>query len=167
MPPTTTGDGRATIVRSGTADVVELPSGSAFELFADASAARGAVSVTKLVLTAGADGAKPHYHTLSDELFYVLSGAMEFLLADDMVTVEADGLVVVPPKMPHAFGAVPGSTAEALVVIAPGVERFGYFRQLKRIASGAEPWDGLLPEQERYDVHFVSDESWRRARDRS
>ncbi|HEU4947278.1 MAG TPA: hypothetical protein VFT31_09000 [Kribbella sp.] len=54
-----------------------------------------------------------------------------------------------------------------MVVITPGVERFGYFRQLQRIASGLEPSDSLLPEQERYDVHFASDGIWRRTRDRT
>ncbi|MFI5897022.1 cupin domain-containing protein [Actinoplanes sp. NPDC051513] len=164
---TNVGNRLATVVPSGTADVVELPSGSAFELLADASAARGAVSVNRLILTSGADGANPHYHELSDETFYVLDGVMEFLLGEELVTVGAGGLLVVPPKLPHAFGAAPGVAAEVLVVIAPGVERFGYFRQLERIASGREPSDSLLPQQERYDVHFTSDEIWRRTRDRS
>ncbi|MEW1584475.1 cupin domain-containing protein [Micromonospora vinacea] len=162
-----TPDAGATIVQPGTADVVELPSGSAFELLADASAARGAVSVNRLVLSEGADGAKPHYHALSDETFYVLGGAVAFLLGDEMVTVNAGGLLVVPPRMPHAFGAVPGSMADLLIVIAPGVERFGYFRHLQLIALGLKPSDSLLSEQERYDVRFTSDDVWRLHRGRA
>lgn len=109
MGTTITGDRRATVVPAGTADLVELPSGSAFELLADASAARGAVSVNRLILTSGADGAKPHYHERSDETFYVLGGAMEFMLEEELVTVGAGGLLVVPPMMPHAFGAARGA----------------------------------------------------------
>jgi hypothetical protein len=45
----------------------------------------------------------------------------------------------VPPKLPHAFSAERGTGAEILIVIAPGVERFEYFRQLTRIAQRKEP----------------------------
>lgn len=158
------GDNPATVVPTGTAEIVALPGGSAFELLADATAARGSVSVNRLTLAAGADGAKPHHHELSDELFYVLDGTMEFLLGAELVTVAAGGMLVVPPNVVHAFGAAPGSTADVLVVIAPGVERFGYFRQLQLIAAGLAAPDSLLAEQQRYDVHFAPDQGWRRAR---
>jgi hypothetical protein len=36
---------------------------------------------------------------------------MEFLLDDRVSTVAPGDLVLVPPQMPHAFGAAPGSTA--------------------------------------------------------
>ena len=74
-------------------------------------------------------------------------------------TMEGD-LALVPPRMPHPFGATPSSTAHVLVVIAPGVERFGYFSHLQRIALGQEPAEDLAPEQERYDVHFVDSVTW-------
>jgi hypothetical protein len=41
--------------------------------------------------------------------------------------------------MPHAFAAPPGSGADLLIVIIPGVERFEYFRHLARIAAGELP----------------------------
>jgi quercetin dioxygenase-like cupin family protein len=163
---TTATDQRATIVHPGTAEPLEMPSGSAFELLADASAAGNAMSVSRLSLTEGADGAKPHYHALSNEMFYILGGTMEFLLADELITIGAGGLLVIPPKMPHAFGAAPGSEADVIVTIAPGVERFGYFRQLQQVALGLAPASSLLPTQERYDVHFTSEEIWRKARTR-
>ena len=88
---------------------------------------------------------------------------MEFLLGAELVTVAAGGLLVVPPKMLHAFGAAPGSSADVLVVIAPGVERFGYFRQLQLIAAGLAAPDSLLAEQQRFDVHYAPDQGWCRA----
>jgi hypothetical protein len=93
-------------------------------------------------------------------LFYLVDGAMEFLLDDRVSVVEAGDLVVVPPRMPHAFGAAPGSTADVLVVIAAGVARFGYFRHLQRIALSQEPAESLAPEQDRYDLHFVDSGAW-------
>jgi hypothetical protein len=83
-----------------------------------------------------------------------------------VTTVSAGGLVIVPPKMPHAFGAVPGSTADLLAILTPGVERFGYFRALGRIQRGLESFDTLQPEQERYDVHFLDVTDWQAIRTR-
>ncbi|WKX73545.1 hypothetical protein [Streptomyces sp. XD-27] len=48
----------------------------------------------------------------------------------------------------------------------PGVERFGYFRQLGRIARGQLSGTSLLPEQDRYDVHFVDGTPWDAVRGR-
>ncbi|MEV4186531.1 cupin domain-containing protein [Streptosporangium canum] len=154
----------AVVVRVESAEVVELSAGSAFRLLADASGTWGALGANRLSLGSGAQGAGPHYHTLSSEAFYVLDGAMEFLLGDQVTTVAGGDLLVVPPRMPHAFGAAPGSTAEVLVVMTPGVERFGYFRHLGRVAHGQETPDSLLAVQERYDVHFVSSAAWQAAR---
>ncbi|MCF3121204.1 cupin domain-containing protein [Streptomyces arenae] len=148
-------DLNALVVRGEDAERVPLPHGGGFRLLADASGTGGALGANTLALGEGADGARPHFHAVSHELFYVTEGAVDFLLDGDPVTVGEGGLVVVPPRMPHAFGAAPGTTAELLAVLAPGVERFGYFRALGRIQHGLEPFDGLLPEQDRYDVHFV------------
>ncbi|MEU7990301.1 cupin domain-containing protein [Streptosporangium canum] len=154
----------AVVVRAESAEVVELSAGSAFGLLADASGTWGALGVNRLTLGSGAQGAGPHHHTLSSEAFYVLDGVMEFLLGDRVTTVARGDLLVVPPRTPHAFGAAPGSTAEVLVVMTPGVERFGYFRHLGRVAHGQEAADSLLAVQERYDVHFVSSAAWQAAR---
>jgi hypothetical protein len=68
-------------------------------------------------------------------------------------------LILVPPRLPHGFGAAPELDADMLVVIAPGVERSD-FRHLQRIALGREPAEDLAPDQERYDVYFVDSVTW-------
>jgi quercetin dioxygenase-like cupin family protein len=153
----------AVIIRHEDAELLELPT-AAFGLLADSEATQGSLSVNRLSLGPGADGAKPHYHALSWELFYVIEGTMEFLLDNRLSVVAAGDLVLVPPRLPHAFGATPGSTADVLVLIAPGVERFGYFRHLQQIALGQERADSLAPEQDRYDVHFTDNATWTTAR---
>ncbi|WPO73843.1 MULTISPECIES: cupin domain-containing protein [unclassified Streptomyces] len=137
------------------AECVPLPHGGGFSLLADASDTGGALGANALTLGEGADGARPHFHALSHELFYVASGTAEFLLDGELSTVEEGGLVVVPPRVPHAFGAARGSTARLLAVLTPGVERFGYFRALGRIQHGLESFDSLRSEQDLYDVHFL------------
>jgi len=153
------------IIRHEQAELLELPA-AAFRLLADSEATQGTLSANRLSLDTGADGAKPHHHALSWELFYVIDGTMEFLLDDRLSVVAAGDLVLVPPRLPHAFGAAPGSTADVLVVIAPGVERFGYFRHLQRIALGQESADSLASEQDRYDVHFTDSVTWTATRTR-
>lgn len=151
----------ALVVPNGTAEVVPLPHGGAFHLLADATSTAGALGANRLTLGPGADGAKPHYHGESTELFYILDGIATFAIDGEITTATAGSLVAIPPSVPHAFGAAPGSTADLFIVLTPGIERFEYFRQLGRIQHGRASFDTLLPEQDRYDVHFLPDTDWR------
>ncbi|MFD0359050.1 cupin domain-containing protein [Streptomyces sp. NPDC127110] len=148
------------VVQPEEAEDVPLPGGAGMRLLADASDTAGALGANLLRLAAGADGAGPHHHARSTEVFYVLDGAARFRLwgadGERAGTVGAGGLVVVPPDTVHAFGAAPGRAAELLVLLTPGVDRFGYFRALGRVRRGEEPFEVLLGEQHRYDVHFAA-----------
>ncbi|MET7380184.1 cupin domain-containing protein [Streptomyces sp. NPDC005526] len=147
------------IVRDAGAEVVGRAP-TTVKLLADSSATGGALSTVRVTLTDGADGARPHLHNNSAEMFFVLDGAAELLSGDDVVTAGRGDLVVVPPGRPHAFAAVPGSDADLLVVITPGVERFAYFRHLQRIHLGEVTPESLLEVQELYDNHFLHSEAW-------
>jgi quercetin dioxygenase-like cupin family protein len=133
---------------------------SRIRLLADSSATGGALSTVRITLAEGADGARPHLHRGSAEMFYLLDGAAEVLAGDEVVTAGRGDLVVVPPNRPHAFAAVPGSGADLLVVITPGVERFEYFRHIQRIRLGEATPESLLEVQELYDNHFLPSEAW-------
>jgi quercetin dioxygenase-like cupin family protein len=133
-------------------------------LLADSSAAGGALSTIRVTLSAGADGARPHHHAGSAELFYVIDGTAQLLSGEEIVTAAGGDLVVVPPDKVHAFGAAPDRDADILIVIAPGVERFEYFRHLERIAYGKVPPESLLEVQELYDTYFHSSPAWDAAR---
>lgn len=156
--------GRALVVGADEAEQVPLPHGGGFLLLADADATGGALGANRLTLGEGADGARTHHHALSTELFYVLDGELDFFLDGRMTTVGAGGLVCVPPGVPHAFGARRGTAADLLAVLTPGVKRFGYFRALGRVQHGLDPFESLLPEQDRYDVHFLDPTAWLDAR---
>ncbi|MFF4119451.1 cupin domain-containing protein [Streptomyces sp. NPDC001714] len=147
------------IVREADAEVVGGdPVG--VRLLADSSATGGALSTVRVTLGEGADGAVPHLHRNSAEMFYLLGGAADVLSGDDVVTAGPGDLVVVPPGRPHAFAAVPGSTADILIVITPGVERFEYFRHLQRLRLGEATLESLLEVQELYDNHYLRSEAW-------
>ena len=133
-------------------------------LLADSSTTGGALSSHRVALARGADGAVPHRHDKASELFFILSGQLDVLAGDDVITTAAGDLLVVPPGLAHAFGAHRGSAAEALIVITPGIERFDYFRHVVRLRAGTEPREILLALQDRFDTHFVESAAWHGAR---
>ncbi|KUJ65715.1 cupin [Streptomyces albus subsp. albus] len=147
------------VVRSAEAEVVGRAPTS-IRLLADSSSTGGMLSTQRVTLSGGADGAKPHRHNGSAEMFYLLDGAAQLLSGDQIVEAEAGDLVVVPPGLPHAFSAAPGQDADILIVITPGVERFEYFRHLERIALGKVPPESLLDVQELYDTYFLKSPVW-------
>ncbi len=151
------------IVRSAEAEVIGRAP-TTIRLLADSGSTGGALSTQRVTLTDGADGAKPHHHAKSAELFYLLDGTAQLLSGDQVVTAERGDLVIVPPGLAHAFAAAPGEDADILIVITPGVERFEYFRHLERIAYGKVPPESLLDVQELYDTYFAESASWSRAR---
>lgn len=151
------------IVRSAEAEVIGR-SPVTIRLLADSGSTGGALSTQRVTLATGADGAKPHRHDGSAEMFYMLDGTAQLLSGEQVVTAERGDLVVVPPGLPHAFAAAPGESADILIVITPGVERFEYFRHLERIAYGKVPPESLLDVQEIYDTYFLTSAAWEKAR---
>ncbi|MFC6886458.1 MULTISPECIES: cupin domain-containing protein [Actinomadura] len=158
IPPAASG---TVVVRSDEAE--RLPS-IGHVLLADAGATGGALSTHRVELGRGAAGAVPHRHALSHELFFVFDGALDVLADNEVVTARAGDLLVVPPGVPHAFGAHRDSAAQALIVITPGVERFDYFRQVVRVRDGSAPRDALLAAQDRFDTYFLDSAVWDAAR---
>ncbi|MEV4050184.1 cupin domain-containing protein [Amycolatopsis sp. NPDC049688] len=149
------------VVRAADAEVIGRAP-TTVRLLADAGSTGGALSTQRVTLTDGADGAKPHHHANSAELFYLLDGTAQLLSGDQVVTAERGDLVVVPPGLAHAFAAAPGHDADILIVITPGVERFEYFRHLERIAYGQQPPQSLSDVQELYDTYFRTSPAWDR-----
>lgn len=154
---------RSAVVHGAAAEVVGAPHVKV-KLLADSSATGGTLSTVRVTLDRGADGARPHHHKKSAEMFYILDGRMEVLSGKEIVKAEAGDVIVVPPLMPHAFAAERGSSAEVLIIIAPGVERFEYFRRLARIARGEDKPVSLKDLQDLYDNFFLNSPEWEDAR---
>jgi hypothetical protein len=62
--------------------------------------------------------------------------------------------------VPHAFAAAPGEVADLFITVAPGVDRFEYFRMLPAIMRGEVGEQALAEVHDRYDVHFVDSPTW-------
>jgi mannose-6-phosphate isomerase-like protein (cupin superfamily) len=88
--------GPAVVVRAD--DVETLANRSVgLHLLADSSATGHALSSLRVELHGGADGAVPHRHDRSSELFYVLDGTAQLLAGQDVITAVRGELIVVPP----------------------------------------------------------------------
>jgi len=153
----------AVLVHAKDAERVGFPP-QTVRLLADSSSTGGKLSTQRVTLHGGVDGANPHHHASSAELFFVLSGSAQLLAGDRILLASEGDLAVVPPGLPHAFAAAQASDADLLIVITPGIERFEYFRHLARIAAGQQPPESLLEVQGRYDTFFDDSAAWRRAR---
>lgn len=161
---TVSADGSGAVVVTA-ADAEVLGGGaSTIRLLADGDATGGALSGQRVTLAEGANGAVPHFHSGSAEMFFVLSGRLQVLADDRVVTAGEGDFLVVPRKMPHAFAAEPGSPADVLVALTPGIARFDYFRLLDRVRRGEADPREILDTQQRFDNHFVDSPAWRAAR---
>ena len=90
-------------------------------------------------MRAGSEGAPPHLHRRSAELFYVLDGALDVLLEDRIVTLERGDLLVVPAGTTHAFAPPADRDADVLFVFTPGTAR-----STTTAAGSRAPWRCLL-----------------------
>jgi len=150
----------AHIVRSTDAEVLDRDPTSVITLLADAVDTGGHLTSNRTRFEAGSDGAPPHFHEQGAELFFVLDGAFEMLLGDEVEVFGPGDLVVVPPRVHHAFGPAAGSHADVLIVCAPGRERFEYYRLLDRLHGGDATGQDVVDSQDRFDNHYVESATW-------
>src|SRR5579862_5778794 len=66
------------VVRGASAESFQAPTGR-IQLLADSEATGGALSTVRVSLDKGADGARPHHHKKSAEMFYILDGGVRLL----------------------------------------------------------------------------------------
>lgn len=154
----------AIVVREAEAEVLGMAQLST-RLLADSDATGGTLSVMRTTMGEDIEGARPHTHSKSAELFYVLDGQLQLLAGSQVITAGKGDLVVVPPNMAHAFATTPGHRADFLIVQAPGLARFGYFRLVERLRRGEAQLSELLASQELYDNHFLESPVWQAARE--
>jgi len=62
----------------------------------------------------------PHLHRRCEETFLIQEGSLEFLIADDVVTLNQGDFVRVPPGVKHGYMNVSGSQVKMLVTFTPG-----------------------------------------------
>lgn len=133
---------------------------SGVTLLADAAGTNGLLTSNRSLFKPGSDGAPPHFHSGAAELFFVLDGALEVLLGEEIVTVTTHDLLVVPPGMTHAFAPAPGESADVLFMYTPSKPRFDYYRLLERLYTGNADVSELSATQDRYGNHYAESPMW-------
>jgi len=90
----------------------------------------------------------------------VLDGSLDVLLDEEIVTVTANDLLVVPAGLRHAFAPTADRTADVLFVYSPAKPRFDYYRLLERFYTGAASVEELTESQERFDNNYEESAVW-------
>lgn len=160
MTTTDTNDGAALLLRAAETEILTGDPGGTIALLADTVA----LTANRSTFRQGADGAPPHFHARAAELFVILDGALDVLVDERLHALTAGDILLVPPRVPHAFGATAGSDADVLFVFTPGIGRFDYYRLLDRVHRGLASPQEIGDSQERFDNHYVDSPAWRRAR---
>ena len=108
------------VVRHTAAEVIGQPP-ITVRLLADSSSTGGALSTQRVTLGNGADGAKPHHHANSAELFYLVDGTAQ-LLSGDQVQDVCPSAGLRPASWPRGLAACPNDRP-VISVASGGTER--------------------------------------------
>lgn len=162
--PSPTANLQAVVARAADSERLVFAGGSTMTLLADGPGTAGTLSVHHTELRDGADGAGPHHHRTTVEVFYVVGGRALLLLGHDLVEITEGDLAVALPGATHAFAASPGHDAELLVAATPGIERFSLFRRFERVIAGRETAGTLFTDQSAYDTYPDVSHTWQQAR---
>jgi mannose-6-phosphate isomerase-like protein (cupin superfamily) len=92
---------------------------------------RDAMHATRTRLGARRAGTEPHVHHRHNDVFYVVDGELTVRLGDEEVTAPAGTLVLVPPRVVHAYRNAGDVDVVFLNVHAPGSAFAPYLRALR------------------------------------
>ncbi len=104
---------------------------------ATGAATRGRFSLMERLLPPGGRMPPAHRHMANEEAYYVLEGAIEFHVGDEVFAAGPDTFVLVPSGERHTFGNTEDAPARLLVLHAPSLDE--YFSDLERLWAGPEP----------------------------
>lgn len=117
-------------IRAATAETHSGADGEQTVFLATAAETDGRVAIFDSVLKKG-NGAPWHYHEIDDEIFYVLSGRMEFGVGEQTFVASPGDLVVVGPGVGRRFEALEES--RLVVVNAPAGPSEGFLREVMQL----------------------------------
>ena len=148
------------VVRAADAERVQDGPTSELVLLADGEHTEGGLTINRALLEVGSPGAPVHRHLSTTECLYVIDGALDVLVDDEVHTLTAGDLAVLTPGTAHAFAPAPGRSADMLAIFAPGQERFAYYRLLERLHRGTATLDELTATASTYDNHYATSTAW-------
>jgi quercetin dioxygenase-like cupin family protein len=149
------------IQRASDAERVQDGPTSSIVLLADAEHTGGRATINRAVLEVGSPGAPAHRHLSTTEAIFVISGSLDVLVDEEVHTLDAGDLVVLPPGTAHAFAPTQGRSADMLAIFTPGQDRFEYYRLLERLHRGTATLQDLAATSHLYDNHYTESPVWK------
>ena len=140
-------------VRPTEAEKYSQDGGETMVFLATADDTDGRVSIYDSVLPEG-NSAPWHYHEIDDEIFYVVSGEVEFGVADKTLIATAGDLVIAGPKVRRRFKALVDS--RMVVVNVPGGPSEGFLRDIASLENPPSEADRKRF-VEQYKIHIVDE----------
>jgi len=97
-----------------------------------------------------------HVHRVQEETFYLLDGACEWHVGDDIVRATPGTYLFIPPGVPHNITNVSDKPARVLMTVSPpGHEH--YFEELARLTASGAPDPKVIGElRARFDTDQLS-----------
>ncbi len=127
------------------AGATEIYSGnnSRTEFLLTAEESRGRFSIVDETFFPGMNSAPGHTHHYHSEVFYIISGSMEWTVGEEVDTLEAGDLVYVPPGAVHHTRVLGDEPVRALMIYEPAGYEQGFFTRR------------ALTEEQRQDPDFM------------
>ena len=141
---------RYKVIRKGEAEAYSQRSGENIAVLATGSDTDGKVSIFDSILTKG-NGAPLHYHEIDDEIFYTISGQVEFTINNETLTTTEGDLIIAGPQVLRSFKALTDS--HILVINAPGGPSEGFLREVLSLNKISEADKKRFAEK--YKIHIV------------
>ena len=77
-----------------------------------------AITYRRMPQHTGGKGSYGHYHRTQEEIYFVMSGKLQFKVGDDVVELEKGGIVRVAPETPRSVWNEESEDAELVIVSA-------------------------------------------------
>ena len=92
-----------------------------------AEQSEGRFTIVDEIFSPGLDSSPGHRHTFHSEVFFVISGSMEWTVGGETQILGPGDLVYIPPNTLHALSVLGQEDVHALMIFEPGGYEQGYF----------------------------------------
>ena len=95
-----------------------------------------------------------HYHEIDDEIFYIISGEIEFSVDKEEFIAKTGDLVIAGPNVKRRFKALQDS--RLLVINTPSGPSEGFIRDIAKFPQGYSPTESDRQEFiDKYKIHLI------------
>ena len=140
-------------IQADSAEKYNIEGGETTSILASAQDTDNRVSIFDSKLPQGNE-APWHYHEVDDEIFYIISGEIEFGVDQEQFVAKPGDLVIAGPYVPRRFKALTDS--HLIVINSPSGPSEGFIREIANLPPGRPPNDEDEKRfVEQYKIHII------------